>query len=188
MWTRWRESNTKAERVRVMKPSKSKYPALCGLMIALSFALSYLEHLLPLPVGVPGVKLGLANLVVVMALYLLPVKQAFFIAAARVLFAGLTFGNAFSLLYSAAGGALSFLAMLLLKRTRLSAAGVSVAGGVSHNIGQLIVAAFAMGTARLAYYLPVLLASGLGAGLLVGLIAAPVIDRLRKTAFGNDRQ
>lgn len=163
-----------------MKQSKAKNVALYGLLIALSFTLSYLEHLLPLPVGIPGVKLGLANLVVVTALYIMPAKKAFPIAAARILLAALTFGNAFSLLYSAAGGLLSFFVMLALKRTKLSVAGVSVAGGVSHNLAQLAVAAFAMGTGRLLFYLPVLLAAGLGTGLLNGLIATPVIRQLKK--------
>ena len=172
--------NTQRAQKENIKPSKAKYAALYGLLIALSFALSWLEHLLPLPVGVPGVKLGLANLVVVTALYILPAKKAFPIAAARILLAGLTFGNAFSLLYSAAGGLLSFFVMLLLKRTKLSVAGVSVAGGVSHNIGQLVVAAFVVGVSRLLYYLPVLLAAGLAAGLLIGLIASPVVARLQK--------
>lgn len=171
-----------------MKNAKAKNAALYGLLIALSFALSYLEHLLPLPVGIPGVKLGLANLVVVTALYLLPAKKAFPVAAARILLAGLTFGNAFSLLYSLAGGLLSFFVMLLLKRTPLSVTGVSVAGGVSHNIGQLAVAAFVVGTARIVYYLPVLLGAGLGAGLLIGLVAGPVIASLRKTSFFSENK
>ena len=165
-----------------MKRIKAKNVALYGLMIALSFTLSYLEHLLPLPVGIPGVKLGLANLVVVTALYIMHEKKAFPIALVRILLAGLTFGNAFSLLYSLAGGLLSFFVMLALKRTKLSVAGVSVAGGVSHNLAQLAVAAFAMGTGRLLYYLPVLLAAGLGTGLLNGLIASPVIARLKREA------
>ena len=165
-----------------MKQSTAKKIALCGLMIALAFVLSYFESLLPLPVGVPGVKLGLANLAVVAALYLLPPGQALLIAAARILLAGLTFGNAFSLLYSLAGGLLSFLVMLLCKRTPLSVVGVSVAGGVSHNIGQIAVAALAMRTARIVYYLPVLLAAGVGTGLLIGLVASPVIRRLQKHA------
>ncbi len=163
-----------------MKQSKAKTAALYGLLIALSFTLSYLEHLLPLPVGIPGVKLGLANLVVVTALYLLGAKKAFPVAVVRILLAGLAFGNAFSLLYSLAGGLLSFFVMLLGKRTKLSPVGVSVAGGVSHNVGQIAVAAAVMRTARIVYYLPVLLGAGLGTGLLIGLIAAPVIRRLKK--------
>ena len=123
-----------------MKHSRAKEIALYGLLIALSFTLSYFEHLLPLPVGIPGVKLGLANLVVVAALYLLGAKKAFPVAVVRILLAGLAFGNAFSLLYSLAGGLVSFFVMLLCKRTKLSPVGVSVAGGVSHNLGQMAVA------------------------------------------------
>ena len=167
------------------RSERTKTVALIGLMIALSFTLSWLEHFLPLDLGVPGIKPGLANIVVVAALYTLPVQKALPVALVRIMLAGLTFGNAFSLLYSLAGGLLSFSVMLLLKKTRLSPAGVSVAGGVSHNLGQFAVAAAVLKTRGLLYYLPVLLLAGLVAGLLVGLIASPVIKRLQSAGFGT---
>ena len=163
-----------------MKNSKAKKAALFGLLVALAFVFSYLESLLPFNFGIPGVKLGLANLVVVVALYTMGEKVAFPVAVIRIVLAGLTFGNAYSLAYSLAGGLLSFGVMALAKRTRLSPVGVSMLGGVSHNIGQIIVAAVLMGTYRIAYYLPVLLGAGLLTGLLLGLAASLIIDRLKK--------
>ena len=171
-----------------MKNSKAKNAAFFGMMIALAFTLSYLESLLPFHFGVPGVKLGLANLVVVVALYIKNEKTALPVAVIRILLAGLTFGNTFSLLYSLSGGLLSFGVMCLAKRTKLSVVGVSTAGGVAHNIGQIIVAAVVMGTAKIAYYLPVLLIAGTVTGVLIGIIAKLIIDRLQKiSADRNDR-
>lgn len=148
-------------------------------MIALAFTLSYLESLLPFSLGIPGVKLGLANLVVVVSLYTLGEKQAFPIAIIRILLAGFTFGNTYSLIYSLCGGLLSFAVMCLAKRTKLSEAGVSVAGGVSHNIGQIAAAAVLMGTAKIVYYLPVLLIAGVITGLLIGLLAGRIIKTIK---------
>ena len=114
---------------------------LYGMMIALAFVFSYLEHLIPLNIGIPGIKLGLGNLVVLIALYTLGTGGAFVIAVVRIVLTGLTFGGLFSMLYSLAGGLLSFVVMALLSRSgRLHIAGVSICGGVMHNIGQLAVA------------------------------------------------
>ena len=163
-----------------MKNSKAKIAALFGLMVALAFTLSYLESLLPLNLGIPGVKLGLANLVVVTALYTMKPGEAFIIAIIRIVLAGLTFGNTYSLIYSLCGGLLSFCVMLAIKQTKLSVSGVSMLGGVSHNIGQIAAAAVLMGTARIIYYLPVLLVSGVVTGLLLGLLAGIIIKRTEK--------
>ncbi|MBR0537379.1 MAG: Gx transporter family protein [Clostridia bacterium] len=165
-----------------MKNKAAKKAALYGIMVALAFTLSYLEHLFPLPVGIPGVKLGLANIVVLTALYILTPAEAVPVAAIRILLAGLTFGNAFSMLYSLAGGAVSFLVMWAGKKSPLSPVGVSVLGGVSHNVGQLAAAALITRSAGIFWYLPVLLAAGVGAGLLNGAIALPVIRRFSKPA------
>ena len=160
---------------------KSKRIATFGLCTALAFALSFLETLIPVNIGVPGVKLGLANLVVVAALYLLPKSDAFCISMIRILLAGLLFSGAFSLLYSFAGGILSFVVMLLAQKNKhLSVMGVSVLGGTVHNIAQILVAAAVMQTYRIVYYLPVLLLSGAGAGIAVGLLSGIVVERLSK--------
>lgn len=163
-----------------MKKFKGKNVALFGIMVALAFTFSYLESLIPFNFGIPGVKLGLANLVVVVALYTMKPSEAFFIAVIRIILAGLTFGNAYSLAYSLCGGMLSFAVMLLAKRTKLSTVGVSMLGGVCHNIGQIIVAAIVMQTIQIAYYLPVLLVAGLLTGLLLGILSKLIVDRVKK--------
>lgn len=163
-----------------MKSKKTKNVALFGMMVALAFTFSYLESLIPFNFGIPGVKLGLANLVVVVALYTMKPAEAFSIAVIRIFLAGLTFGNAYSIAYSLCGGILSFAVMLLLKRTKLSMVGVSMMGGISHNIGQIIVAAIVMETARIAYYLPVLLVAGLVTGLLLGVVSSLIVSRVEK--------
>ncbi|MDD6727973.1 MAG: Gx transporter family protein [Eubacteriales bacterium] len=163
-----------------MKKSKAKNVALFGVMVALAFTLSYFESLIPFNFGVPGVKLGLANLVVVVALYIMKPYEALAIAVIRIFLAGMTFGNFYSLAYSLCGGLLSFAVMFLVKKTKLSIIGVSMLGGICHNIGQIIVAAIVMKTARIAYYLPVLLVAGLITGLLMGIVSKITVERFSK--------
>lgn len=162
-----------------MKSNKSKKTALFGMMVALAFTFSYLESLIPFNFGIPGVKLGLANLVVVIALYTMKPGEAFAIAVIRIFLAGLTFGNAYSIAYSLCGGVLSFVVMYLVKKTKLSIIGVSMLGGICHNIGQITVAAIVMETVRIAYYLPVLLVAGLVTGLALGVVSKLVVDRVQ---------
>ena len=131
--------------------------------------------------GIPGIKLGLANLVVVTAMYTVGEKQAFAISVIRIILAGLTFGGVFSLVYSLAGGILSFFAMLLAKRCKaLSITGVSIIGGSVHNIGQIAAAAVVMQTYRIVYYLPVLLLSGAVTGAVIGIVSGIIVNRLNK--------
>ena len=157
---------------------KSSRLARYGLLIALALALSWLESLLP-PLGVPGVKLGLPNLVVMFALYRLGTRDAWRLSAVRVLLASALFGSGVSLAYSAAGAALSLCVMGLLKKTeKFSPVGVSVAGGVAHNAGQILVAMALLETARLAWYLPVLWISGTVAGVLIGIVSGELVKRV----------
>ncbi len=157
---------------------KTERLALYGLLTSLALILSYLESLLPLSFAVPGVKLGLPNIAVLFALYRLGGRGACTISLVRVLLASILFGNLFSLAYGAAGASLSLLVMLLLKKSgKFSVAAVSVAGGVAHNAGQIIVAIFVLETRGLIYYLPPLCVSGVAAGLLIGLSAALLIKR-----------
>ena len=159
---------------------KAKNVALYGLLIALALVLSYLESLVPLSFAVPGIKMGLPNIVVVFALYRLRARDAAVISLVRVLLVSVLFGNVFSLAYSAAGAALSLLVMLLLKSTgKFSETGVSVAGAVAHNAGQILVAVFVLETGRLVYYLPVLCISGTVAGVCIGLVSALLVKRIR---------
>jgi len=158
----------------------SKKVATWGMLVALAFLLSYIETLIPFSFGVPGIKLGLANLVTVIALYGLGEKQAFAVSLVRIVLAGFTFGNLSVMLYSLAGGVLSYLCMVLFKRfTGLSMVGISVIGGVAHNLGQLLLAAFVLKTESLLYYFPALLVAGTAAGLVIGLLGGMVITRIR---------
>lgn len=164
-----------------MKNSKAKDIAFYGIMIALAFIFSYLEGFIPINalIPIPGVKLGLANIVILFALYAMGIKQAIIIAIIRVLLAGFLFGNPMTIAYSLCGCALSLGIMWLTKKTKLSIIGVSMLGGIFHNIGQLIMAVLLTSTVRIAYYLPVLLISGLVTGLLMGFAAKLVIDRVK---------
>lgn len=163
-----------------MKNDKVKRIALFGMLTALAFTFSYLESLIPFNFGIPGVKLGLANLVLVVALYTMKPYEAFAVSLIRIFLAAITFGNFYSLLYSLCGGLLSFAVMYLTKKTKLSVIGVSILGGIFHNLGQIIVAAIVMHTSRIVYYFPVLLVAGLVTGMLMGVISRLVIDRLDK--------
>ena len=153
------------------REQKTGRAALCGMLIALAFLLSYVETLIPISIGVPGVKLGLANLVTIVGLYLVNLQQLVFISLVRIVLAGLTFGNGFSMVYSLAGGAFSLFLMLLARKTGwFSQVGVSIAGGVGHNVGQLIIAALVVENSAVFYYLPFLLAAGSAAGAVIGLL------------------
>lgn len=158
---------------------KHKNVALFGLFTALAMILSYVEALVPISVAVPGVKIGLANIVVMFALYKMGAKAAVSISLVRVVLVSILFGNLFSMVYSLAGAVLSLGAMLCAIRIKkLSSVGVGVIGGVFHNIGQIIVAIFVLETAGLIYYLPVLCISGTVAGILVGLLAGILVQRI----------
>ncbi|HIR20031.1 MAG TPA: Gx transporter family protein [Candidatus Pelethomonas intestinigallinarum] len=159
----------------------SRRLARYALLTALAMALSWLESLVPLAgVVPPGVKLGLTNLVVIFALYRMSLRDAAVISLIRVVLVAFTFGNSYSFAYSLAGAALSLAVMALLKRSgKFSLLGVSVAGGVSHNIAQVLVAMAVLETARLAWYLPVLLVSGIAAGVCVGAAGALIVKRIR---------
>ena len=150
-----------------------------GLLIALALVLSWVESRIPVFFAVPGMKLGLTNLVVLIALYRLGYSDALLLNLVRILLVGLSFGNLFSMAYSLAGGALSFLVMFLLKKSgRFHIITVSTAGGVFHNVGQVIVAMLVLGSGYVAYYLPVLWISGIAAGAVIGLISGQIVRRL----------
>lgn len=157
----------------------TKKLAMMGLFTALAMIFGYVEAILPISIGIPGVKLGLANIVVVFALYRLKPLEAFWINVARIVLVSFMFGNLSMMLYSLAGGILSFVAMTLFKKSgKFSIYGISVAGGVFHNVGQLVVAMIALETASMVYYGPVLLISGLVTGLLIGITAKEVLKRI----------
>ncbi len=158
----------------------TKKVAYLGMLIALAFVLSYVEVLLPLNIGIPGAKIGLANIVTVVALYTIGAKNSLILSIVRVILVGLTFGNFAMMLYSAAGALLSFTMMYFGRRSKkLSIMGVSVLGGVFHNVGQIIVAIFAMETSQLIYYLPVLVIIGTISGAVIGILSGMICKRVK---------
>ncbi|MCI5869372.1 MAG: Gx transporter family protein [Dorea sp.] len=158
--------------------------AYFGVFTALALIFSYIETLIPINLGIPGVKLGLANLIIVIALYKIRLPEVYLLSVVRVLLSGLIFGNYFSIIYSLAGGLLSLTVMVLLKQMgSFSVMGISVAGGVCHNIGQMIVAMLVVETFSVAYYFPVLLIAGLLTGFLIGILANGMLKRLVNVYF-----
>ena len=158
--------------------------ALTGLLAALALIFSYVEVLFPFNAGIPGIKLGLANLVPLIIMYRLDARYAFAANLIRVLLAGLLFSGLFAALYSLAGSCASFLVMYLLKKAGLfSVIGVSMGGGVFHNLGQLLVAILLISGPQLIHYMPVLIISGMAAGITVGIGASVLIDRLPAGLF-----
>lgn len=153
--------------------------AYLGLFAALAIILAYVETLLPIFVGIPGIKLGLANLSVLFILYRYSFREAAAVSAVRILVIGFLFGNLFSIVYSLAGAALSLIVMTLLKKkTAFSLFGISIAGGVSHNIGQLLIAMLIVENTALIYYAPALLISGIVTGLLIGMLTVEIDKRI----------
>ena len=164
---------------------KSKRVATYGVLVALAFIFSYIEAIFPLPMPIPGMKLGLANIVIVVALYTMGYKEGFVISLVRIVLVGFTFGNMNMMLYSLGGGILSFAMMALMKRLDLlSIVGVSVIGAVFHNIGQILVAMCILESTVLLYYLPFLLVSALVAGVLIGILGAMMSKRLTNVMKG----
>lgn len=168
--------------------NRTKIKRLCvlALMIALAFTLSYLETLVPINFGVPGIKLGLANIVVLTALYIMNPKDAAIIAVVRIILSGLLFSGAFSMIFSLVGGLLSFAVMLIMKKSeKLSLIGVSALGGTVHNLGQITVAALVMQTYRIIWYFPILMISGLATGIINGIICSLIIPAIKKHNANN---
>ena len=158
---------------------RTKKLALSAILAALAMILSDVEAMVPMPVPIPGIKLGLANLVILLAIYRLGFKYALAINCIRIFVTGLLFTGVFGILYSLAGGLLSLLVMYLLYRTEIfSMVGVSMAGGVAHNLGQLLTACLIMSNIRLMSYFAVLLFAGIGSGILMGIVAWLVCQRL----------
>ncbi len=168
------------------KNNQAMVKRLClyGLLIALAFVLSYVETLIPVAAVsffVPGMKIGLANIVVMVALYTLGARDAFILSLIRIFLVGLTFGNTVSMVYSLSGGLLSYIVMLLLKLTgKFSMVTVSIAGGIFHNVGQILMAALVLENAGVMGYIPVLAVSGTVTGLLIGLLGGEVAKRVRR--------
>ena len=157
---------------------KTKRLVLLAMLTAVAMILSYVESLLP-SVGIPGVKMGLANIAVIFALFRFGWKEAAALSLVSVVLVSLLFGSVGAMLYSLAGAVLSLAVMALLRRIdRFSTVGISVAGGVAHNAGQILMAMLILQTKQLLGYLPVLAVSGIAGGVLTGLAAALLIRRI----------
>ena len=151
-----------------------------GMLIALAFVFSYVEAMIPLPVFEPGMKLGMANLVSVAGLYSVGLAGTALVAMVRIGLVGFTFGNTFSMLYGLAGGTASMAVMILARKSGwFSPVGVSILGGIFHNAGQLIIAAFVVRTTGVFVYFPALLASGVVTGTVIGLLGGWIVERIR---------
>ncbi len=159
--------------------------AYSGMFLALALIISYVESFIPFFFGVPGIKLGLPNIIIVLTLYTMGTREALVMSVARILLAGFLFGNMYSIIYSLAGGLLSLLIMTLCKNAKaadrealFSIKGVSIAGGTAHNIGQLLMAIWLVENWSIAFYTPVLLMAGASAGLVIGILAEEIRRRV----------
>lgn len=151
-----------------------------GMYIALALIFSYVEMLIPFNIGVPGIKIGLANIVIVMVLYKMGWKEAYFVSVGRVFLAGILFGNLASISFSLAGGVLSLAVMCLLyKRENFSVLGISIAGAVFHNLGQILMAMVAVSSFNVMYYFPVLMIAGILTGLVIGIVSKEMLKRIK---------
>ena len=163
---------------------KTKKIAFSGLCIVLAMILSFVESQIPALVAIPGIKVGLPNLVIIFLLYRSGWKQTVTVSMIRILLVSILFGNIQTLTFSVAGAVLSLLSMILLKKLDwFSCITVSIVGGIFHNIGQIIAACLWTETAQIAFYLPVLLISGMVAGTLIGFIGGILVKRFEKFTF-----
>ena len=159
----------------------TKKIALCGVLTALAMIFSYIESVIPIPIPVPGIKLGVANIAVITILYELGVKEAIVINLLRIALTALLFGNVNSFLFSISGAVLSLTIMIIMKKLDFfSCIGVSVCGGVMHNVGQIIAAVFIMGSEAIVLYLPVLIVSGVFTGVVIGVVSGIVAKHVKK--------
>ena len=159
--------------------------AQCGLLTALMLVLGFIESLIPVAAGVPGIKLGLSNGVLLFALYIMDAPTAFVLMLLKVLLSGHLFGGVSAMMYALAGGVLSMLCMILLKKLKFGLIAVSMTGAVMHNLGQVMLAMIILETDRLVYYMAVLLFAGLLFGAVTGAAAHATISHIRKLRQGS---
>ena len=163
---------------------KAKRVTFLGLSIALAMILSFVEHQIPALVAIPGIKVGLPNIVLVFLLYRVGWKDTVIVSIIRIILVSMLFGNVQMMTFSIAGALLSLTGMILLKKLNwFSCVAVSVTGGILHNVGQIVAAVFWTGTAEIAFYLPALLISGTVAGTLIGILSGLMIEKMKKWKF-----
>jgi heptaprenyl diphosphate synthase len=166
-----------------MNSEVSKKISYSGILVALAMIFSYVEAMIPINFGIPGMKLGIANLVIVTGLYMLKPKEVLVISLIRIFLMGIMFGNGISLAYSVVGGIISFFVMLVLKYIdRLSVIGISIAGGVAHNIGQIIVAVLIVENTKMFYYIPTLMIAGGVTGAFIGILSDRILKVIKNVA------
>ena len=154
--------------------------ALYGMFISVALVMSYIEAIIPINPPVPGMKLGLANIVIIWVLYSMGIKPAAIISVLRVLLAGFLFGNLYSIIFSMSGAVLSLVVMYFLKKVKFfTVIGVSIAGGVAHNLAQIVVAMIVLENVRMAYYLPALVVSGVVAGIVIGILGGILYKKIK---------
>lgn len=159
----------------------AKRVSLYGILVALALIASYIEVLIPFNFHVPGMKLGLANIVVLIALYTGGARAGISVSVIRIILVGFTFGNPYSAIYGLSGGILSFVIMFFLKKTDFfGIVGVSMAGGVAHNIGQLFCAMVLLRLPAVFSYLSYLIFIGVVTGVMIGIIAGEILKRIIK--------
>ena len=169
--------------------SRNKRIALRGCLMALALVLSYLESLVPVFWAVPGIRLGIANIVTVYLLYTLGPADACFVTAGRLILSMLLFGNVTTLIYSLAGAVCSITVMLIARGLPFfSAMGVSILGGVFHNIGQTVAAAFLLSSGNILLILAVLLPVGAVAGAVIGFLSGILIRRVPLEEEAEDEE
>lgn len=169
-----------AHNKNIPKTSPALRAAAGGAALSLALILAYTETVIPINLGVPGIKLGLPNVVILFLLYKYGWKYAFAVSLLRIVISGMLFGNLYSFLYSLAGGLISIAVMAVLKRRdALSPTGVSVAGGITHNLAQICIAAVILDTSAVAYYLPALIISGTVCGAVIGILGGIMIKKVR---------
>lgn len=162
--------------------NKTRRIALLGVLTSVALVLSYLEVMLPpISTAVPGIKMGLPNIIIIFVLYKFGLKEAVTVSIIRVFIVALLFGNVMTLAYSVAGAVLSLALMTLFKKINLfSIVGVSIIGGITHNLGQILVAIFLFDTIQIGYYMIVLSITGTIAGVLIGIISSILVKKLEK--------
>lgn len=162
----------------------SRKVAFYGIFASLAILMGYVEFIIPSPVPIPGIKLGLANVLVIIAMYFIDNKAALSVSVVRVIVSSLLFGGFSGFLYSIAGALASFAVMALGKKIKSAGViGVSILGGVAHNIAQITVAALVLQTVGLMYYIPVLLVSGVVTGVIIGIVAKYSLAYIKKAGI-----
>lgn len=159
---------------------RTRRVALCGLLIAMMLVLGFVESRIPIDAGIPGIKLGLSNGVLIFAVYMLDLPTAWMLMALKVVLSGLLFGGFSKIMYAIAGGVLSMICMSVLSKVKgMHPVTVSMAGGAMHNIGQVALAMVILHNGQLLYYMAVLILVGLGCGALTGIVADSVMKHLK---------